>query len=115
MKIKKHILFLFFICAIWANAVGQMPSATMLKQSRMAAYQWVRDFSISRNFEGRRAVRNFSDAFTSRQDTIFHDYLPANHYPFDYPYVSVEGYAEMRMDEERRFDIEHRISSFSII
>lgn len=115
MKIKKYILFLFILCSIGATAVGQTPSAALLKQSRMAAYQWVRDFSISRNFEGRRAVRTFSDAFTSSQDTVFHDYIPANQYPFDYPFLSVQDYAEMRMDKDRRFDIEHRISSFSII
>lgn len=74
----KKFTFIAAICLMIA-AIGQAQSITpiQLKQARMAAYQWVRDYNVYVRMEGKREpAKKFIELFEDESTLLFNDYLP---------------------------------------
>lgn len=74
----KKSTFIAAICLMIA-AIGQAQSITpiQLKQARMAAYQWMRDYNVYARMEGKREpAKKFIELFEDESTLLFNDYLP---------------------------------------
>lgn len=75
----KKMKFFAALCLmmIAASVSAQNVTPIQLKEARMAAYKWVRDYNVYARMEGKRnPAQNFIDLFEDESTQIFNDYLP---------------------------------------
>lgn len=74
-NVRFIIAFIGVMCA--ASLSAQSVTPMQLKEARMAAYQWVRDYNVYVKMEGRRnPAQKFVNLFESGEVEIVNDYLP---------------------------------------
>mgnify|MGYP007069872668 CR=1 FL=1 len=74
----KKFSFIAAICLVLAATINaQTITPLQLKQARMAAYQWVRDYNVYARMEGKREpAKKFIELFEDESTLLFNDYLP---------------------------------------
>ncbi len=109
MKIIAAICLLTVVVSMQVQAITPI----QLKEARMAAYQWVRDYNIYARMDGKRnPAQKFIDLFEDESVQIFNDYLPLAAMRGEQ--ISVKAYADILANREAIYTMSFDISDAKI-
>ncbi len=111
----KKVTILAAIClSLAATLSAQSITPMQLKQARMAAYQWVRDYNVYARMESKREpAKKFLSLFSDESVEIFNDYLPHSNSLGDR--ISVSEYCSLLRDKESVYKMSFEIQNASIV
>lgn len=111
----KKMTFIAAICLVLAATISAQTITPMqLKQARMSAYQWVRDYNVYARMEGKREpARKFISLFEEDATMLFNDYLPLIYAKGNK--ISVREYASILANKEAIYKMSFQIQNVTII
>lgn len=102
-----------YLMMIVAPMHAQKMTPMQLKEARMAAHQWVRDYNVYARMEGkRRPIQKFINLFEDESTLLFNDYLPA--VPTYGNKISVKQYAHILASREPIYKMSFEIKNAEI-
>lgn len=111
----KKLTLLAAICLMFAASLqAHTITPVQLKQARMAAYQWVRDYNVYARMEGKREpAKKFIALFEEESTMVFNDYLPV--ISTQGIKLSVKAYATILANREPIYKMSFEISNATIV
>jgi len=111
----KKLTFLAAICLMFAASLhAHTITPVQLKQARMAAYQWVRDYNVYARMEGKREpAKKFIALFEEESTMVFNDYLPVISTQGNK--LSVKAYASILANREPIYKMSFEITNATIV
>lgn len=110
---KMKLFFAIGLMMIVTFVQAQIVTPMQLKEARMAAYQWVRDYNVYARMDGKRnPVQKFIGLFEDESTLLFNDYLP-----FISAYsekISVKDYASILANRDAKYDMSFKIQNAEI-
>ena len=111
----KKLTLIAAICLMFAATIkAQSITPIQLKQARMAAYQWIRDYNVYAKMEGKREpTRKFIALFEDETTLLFNDYLPLLNTKGNK--ISARDYASILAKKEAVYKMSFEIRNATII
>ena len=111
----KKLTLIAAICLMFAATIkAQSITPIQLKQARMAAYQWIRDYNVYAKMEGKREpTRKFIALFEDETTLLFNDYLPLLNTKGNK--ISARDYASILAKKEAIYKMSFEIRNATII
>jgi hypothetical protein len=111
---KKIFLIIVGIFVLLSFISAQTLKPIQLKNARMAAYQWVRDYNIyAQMAERRNPTRKFLSLFKADDIQIVNDYLPS--ISDKGAMISVHDYAKLVSNKSSMYTMQYDISDANIV